>query len=74
MPMEYPRNWVEEMNRYFTEQYLLQAFLAFNDSFEILLAPAYLHAHHPRALEAAFRSYHRAQAWSPSSFWIRRVR
>jgi predicted O-methyltransferase YrrM len=74
LPMEYPRNWVEEMNRYFTEQYLLQAFLAFNGSFEILLAPAYLHAHHPKAMEAAFQSYHRAQAWTPSSFWIRRTR
>jgi hypothetical protein len=74
LPMEYPRNWVEEMNRYFTEQYLLQAFLAFNDSFEILLAPGYLHAHHPKAMEAAFESYHRAQTWAPSSFWIRRTR
>ncbi|MGH9738669.1 MAG: class I SAM-dependent methyltransferase [Candidatus Acidiferrales bacterium] len=74
LPKEYPRNWAEEMNRYFTEQYLLQAFLAFNDSFELLLAPAYLHAHYPKAMEAAFHSYHRAQAWSPSSFWIRRIR
>lgn len=74
LPMEYPRNWVEEMNRYFTEQYLPQAFLEFNDSFEILLAPGYLHAHHPRAMEAAFQSYHRNQAWAPSSFWIRRTR
>ncbi len=74
LPKEYPRNWVEEMNRYFTEQYLLQAFLAFNDSFEILLAPAYLHAQHPKAMEAAFHSYHRAQEWSPSSFWIRKTR
>jgi Methyltransferase domain len=74
LPKEYPQNWVEEMNRYFTEQYVLQAFLAFNDSFEILLAPPYLHAHHPRAMEAAFRSYHRAQAWTPSNFWIRRTR
>ncbi|MGH9717196.1 MAG: class I SAM-dependent methyltransferase [Candidatus Acidiferrales bacterium] len=74
LPNEYPQNWVEEMNRYFTEQYLLQAFLAFNDSFEVLLAPPYLHAKHPRAMEAAFQSYHRDQAWTPSSFWIRRVR
>jgi predicted O-methyltransferase YrrM len=74
LPKEYPQNWVEEMNRYFTEQYLLQAFLAFNDSFEILLAPPYLHAQHPRAMEAAFRSYHRNQAWTPSNFWIRKTR
>lgn len=74
LPNEYPRNWVEEMNRYFTEQYMLQAFLAFNDSFEVLLAPAYLHARQPRAMEAAFHSYHRNQEWSPASFWIRRTR
>jgi len=73
LPSEYPRNWVEEMNRYFTEQYIVQAFLAFNESFEVLLAPAYLHARQPRAMEAAFQSYHRNQEWSPASFWIRRT-
>jgi Methyltransferase domain len=74
LPNEYPRDWVENMNRYFTEQYLLQAFLAFNDSFEVLLAPAYLHALQPKAMEAAFQSYHRNQEWSPASFWIRKAR
>jgi hypothetical protein len=74
LPMEYPRNWVEEMNRYFTEQYLLQAFLAFNDSFEILLAPGYLHAHYPKAMEGAFHSYDRDEARARCSLWIRRLR
>ena len=27
-----------------------------------------------RAMEAAFRSYHRNQAWTPSNFWIRKTR
>jgi Methyltransferase domain len=74
LPREYPRDWVENMNRYFTEQYLLQSFLAFNDSFEVLLAASWLHIHRPDALRAAFRSYDPAQAWTPSNFWMRRTR
>jgi hypothetical protein len=43
VPREYSREWVLGMNRYWTEQYVLQAFLAFNERFEILAPGAYLH-------------------------------
>jgi len=38
------------MNRYWTERYLslLQAFLAFNRAFEVLVVGSCLHANHPR--------------------------
>src|SRR5688572_32984370 len=35
LPAEYPKRWVVD-GRFWDEQYLLQAFLAFNDSFEVL--------------------------------------
>jgi Methyltransferase domain len=46
LPFEYPISWVREKKWFWTEQYLLQAFLAFNSEFEVVLALSYLHAHH----------------------------
>jgi hypothetical protein len=57
--------------RFWTEQYLLQAFLTFNDTFEVLWAGSYMHLTHPDRLEQAFRSYQRTTRW-PGSFWMRR--
>ena len=37
-PFEYPRFLMEDFGVYWQEQYLLQAFLAFNDRFEVLIA------------------------------------
>ena len=37
LPWEYPRSWLTEMGYYWTEQYLLQAFLAYNREFEVLV-------------------------------------
>jgi hypothetical protein len=72
-PMEYPRNLVMESRRFWNEQYLLQAFLAFNDTFEVLWAGNFISVRHPEALEAAFKSYDRKGRW-PSSCWLRRIR
>jgi predicted O-methyltransferase YrrM len=71
LPAEYPRTWVMDQFRFWTEQYLLQAFLAFNDTFEVLWAGSYMHLTHPDRLEHAFRSYQRTMRW-PGSFWMRR--
>ena len=72
-PSEYPREWVMDEHTFCTEQYLLQAFLAFNDSFEVLWGGHYMHLNHPDKLEKAFSSYRR-EGKSPRSFWIRRIR
>ncbi|HET9050159.1 MAG TPA: class I SAM-dependent methyltransferase [Candidatus Dormibacteraeota bacterium] len=71
LPAEYPRPWITESHRFLNEQYLLQAFLAFNTEFEVLWAASWMHLNHPAELEAAFPSYRRELSW-PSSFWIRR--
>ena len=71
-PAEYPRQWVLEHYHFWTEQYLLQAFLTFNDSFEVLWGSSYMHINHPDKLEAAFSSYGR-DVESPSSFWMRKT-
>jgi len=72
LPAEYPREWIMEKHWFWNEQYLLQAFLSGNTSFQVLWASSYLHLRHPERLAAAFASYDPATRW-PGSFWIRKV-
>lgn len=72
MPCEYPKHWVLGIHEFWTEQYLLQSFLAFNHAFEVLWAGHYMHTRHPEALERSFASYDR-RVVAPGSFWIRRI-
>ncbi len=68
-PFEYPRDWVIEERRFWTEQYLLQAFLAHNSAFEVLVSSAYLHAQHLAEIAELFPT---ASPWRGGSFWMRR--
>jgi len=68
-PFEYRRDWVLEEFRFWTEQYLLQAFLIFNPEFEVLMANSYLNHYYPPDLKAAFPNLSR---WIGGSFWMRR--
>lgn len=69
LPFEYRRDWVLDEFRFWTEQYLLQAFLTFNSEFEVLLANSYLNHYHQEDLKAAFR---KLLSWEGGSFWMRR--
>jgi Methyltransferase domain len=69
LPFEYRRDWVMNEFRFWTEQYLLQAFLTFNCEFDVLLANYYLSHYHQEQLQAAFPDLPR---WIGGSFWIRR--
>lgn len=71
IPSEYPKSWVLENHLFWTEQYLLQAFLTFNNAFEVLWAASYMHLKHPDVLEQHFSSYQRQDRW-PGSFWMRK--
>jgi hypothetical protein len=68
-PFEYRRDWMLEEFRFWTEQYLLQAFLIFNPAFEVLMANSYLNHYYPSDLKAAFPNLRR---WIGGSFWMRR--
>jgi hypothetical protein len=69
LPYEYPRYLFEEYALYWAEQYLLQAFLSMNPSFEVLYATDAL----CRARRSEVASVGLAAAGeSGSSFWIRR--
>jgi len=73
LPAEYPKEWVLKDYTFWTEQYLLQAFLAFNDSFEVLWAGNYMHLKYPNELEDAFSSYKRDERLI-GSFWMRKIK
>lgn len=73
LPAEYPKEWVLKNCVFWTEQYLLQAFLAFNDSFQVLWAGSYMHLNHSDKLETAFSSYKKEEKW-PGSFWMQKIK
>ena len=69
LPFDYRRDWVMKEFRFWTEQYLLQAFLIFNSEFEVLMANGYLNHYHRAQLKATFPSL---SSWGGGSFWLRR--
>ncbi len=70
MPYEYPRRWVVDHRRAWAEQYLMQAFLAFNKAFEVLLPTHALARLRTEAVAAAVSSF--SPNVAPAAFWMRR--
>lgn len=70
LPWEYPRHWLEQMQYFWSEQYLIQAFLAFNEEFEVLLPAQALAREHPDLVRRHIPSA--ADGPSPAAFWLRR--
>jgi hypothetical protein len=66
-PHDYPAEWLLERRMALNEQYLLEAFLAFNQSFATQLANYWICLDHP---EVASRLWSNKSA---SSFWMKRV-
>ncbi len=54
LPSDYPRDAVLRNLCFWSEQYLLQAFLTFNPCFEVLWGSSAMQIFHPDALEQAF--------------------
>jgi hypothetical protein len=68
----YPEDWVKREKRFWNEQYLLQSFLAFNSSFEVLWSGNFMRLAHSEVLDKALAIYDPSHR-SPGSFWFRRV-
>lgn len=68
-PGEYPRAWLTDRLLFWNEQYVLQAFLAFNRAYEILYSNSFLGLKHPEALRRTFPT---SPWWGGGSLWIRR--
>jgi hypothetical protein len=71
LPREYPKQWMYKLQRFCSEQYLVQAFLAYNCAFEVLFSNSYMHLRHQQELKAVFPSYDGTD-W-PSSFWMKKI-
>ena len=71
LPNEYWKDWVRGKRLFWSEQYLLQAFLMYNEEFEIIWASRYMHLNHADRIRKVLPFFdpdeHRI-----TSFWIRR--
>lgn len=75
LPYEYPKAYAtnEHFRQFWTEQYLLQAFLCFNFEFELLLAMNYLMTDHDEIFRQSFPHYDpEIHRFSSGSLWMRR--
>src|SRR4051794_4142087 len=71
LPYEYPKQWLEDYGLYWTEQYLVHAFLAFNAGYEVL---ASMHALQRDRRDAMAELLPPAVAdWPGGAFWMRRT-
>jgi hypothetical protein len=71
LPWEYPRDFLTERSFFWSEQYLLQAFLAFNLEFEVVLP---VHALHRQFTDEVARLFPLGATHARSSaFWLRRA-
>lgn len=72
-PRDYPAAWVVDAAILWNEQYLLEAFLAFNPQFEVVCSLNHLCREHPKVVADKFPRYAlEATARQPGAFWIRR--
>jgi hypothetical protein len=69
-PFEYPRVLYEELDLHWQEQYLLQAFLAFNEEFEVLCANHALWRMRRERVKQLFPELR--EGMEPSALWVRR--
>jgi hypothetical protein len=70
LPYEYPREWPERYGLYWTEQYLLQAFLALNPAYEVICALHALWRERSERVRELIPAL--AEGGTPAAFWIRR--
>jgi len=75
-PKEYMREFTFKWRWFFTEQYILQAFLAFNRAFRVLWCSNYMLSKCGDSLQSVFPNYlHEYAPHTPAvSFWMQRTR
>ena len=69
-PKDYLDEWVFDYHRLWNEQYLLEAFLTFNQHYRIIGALNYLRHHHFEALASKCPVFARQDNREPGSFWL----
>ncbi|MDB5112230.1 MAG: Methyltransferase protein [Mucilaginibacter sp.] len=69
MPKDYPTDWIYE-HRLWNEQYLLEAFLTFNEKFKIIGALNYLSHNYNKECAAKFPIFSKRKDCEPGAFWM----
>ena len=71
-PFDYPKNWVVDDRKFWAEQYMLQAFLAFNSHFQIQWSFTNVQHARPEALASNFPEFVPG-AQKAGSVWIKKI-
>jgi hypothetical protein len=71
LPYEYPREWVVDQRRLWAEQYLLHAFLAFNDEFRVRFPAMAVSRAAPETVGRLVPGF--SLAYTPGGFWMERL-
>jgi len=76
LPYEYSKTYATApgFRMFWTESYLLQAFLSNNDNFKIILPMAYIQKSHTEEFRKLFPKGDSATSWGSGSIWIKRVK
>lgn len=69
-PYEYFKSYALENHLFWQEQYLVQAFLAYNNAFKILWCASYMHYKYPELITKYFSPYPRNRV--PTSLYIQK--
>jgi predicted O-methyltransferase YrrM len=72
-PYDYPSRWLQDKVCFWNEQYILEAFLAYNTAFRVHLALHFLYREHRSALYAACPVLAEMKTPEPKSFWLERA-
>lgn len=71
LPLEYPQGWIKQTLMFSNEQYLLQAFLAFNEVFKVEFSSAYVTVKYRDRLAGQYGGFSR---WNEGcSLWLRKT-
>ena len=71
-PRHYRADWLQKDLRLWNEQYLLEAFLYYNDSFEIIYSLNYLKTNHFSATQQTLTNL--SVQDQPASIWLRKIK
>ena len=69
-PRDYPEQWILNESKLWSEQYLLEAFLSFNDQFRVIGSLNYLWHNHREILQRACPVLAQEPLREPASFWF----
>ncbi len=72
-PRDYDEDWILKHHLLWNEQYLLEAFLSFNNEFKIIGALNFLSVHHKKKLGEKCPVFATEEGISPRAFWMQRL-